>query len=79
MASVSTATASFISDQQINYISEHGLKAFIEKVEDEMVDYFYKQNSEKVRQTLQQLKISNSSFYRIMDRLKAESNGQLTQ
>ena len=79
VASVSTATASFISDQQINYISEHGLKAFIEKVEDEMVDYFYKQNSEKVRQTLQQLKISNSSFYRIMDRLKAESNGQLTQ
>lgn len=78
-AATSVSSAGFISAEQIGYISENGLKAFIERVEDEMVGYFYKQNSEKVRQTLQQLKISNSSFYRIMDRLKAESQGQLTQ
>lgn len=79
IANVEGSAVGFMSPEQINFISEHGLKAFIEKVEDEMVGYFYKQNSEKVRQTLQQLKISNSSFYRIMDRLKAESQGQLTQ
>ena len=71
--------AGLMSVEQIHYISEHGLKAFIEKVEDEMVGYFYKKNSEKVRQTLSQLKISNSSFYRIMDRIKADTQGQLTQ
>ncbi|MCO4795479.1 MAG: sigma-54-dependent Fis family transcriptional regulator [Bacteriovoracaceae bacterium] len=72
------ADGKFVSSAQIDFIATNGLKAFIEKIEDEMVGHFYTKNSEKVRQTLLELKISNSSFYRIMDRLKSES-GSLRQ
>jgi DNA-binding NtrC family response regulator len=59
-----------LSSSQIDFIRHNGLKVFVEKVEEETVKTLYKENNEKVRKTLGVLKVSNSSFYRIMDRLK---------
>lgn len=51
-------------------IKKVGLNAFVEKMEMDIVDTVYKDNDEKVRKTLNDLKISNNSFYRIMDSIK---------
>ncbi|OUR93675.1 hypothetical protein A9Q84_19620 [Halobacteriovorax marinus] len=59
-----------LSHSQVEFIRHNGLKAFIEKVEEEALKVLYKENDEKVRKTLSILKVSNSSFYRIMERLK---------
>jgi DNA-binding NtrC family response regulator len=61
-----------LNESQIKFISENGLKVFIESIENEVINHFYKKNDEKVRQTLGDLNISNSAFYRIMDRIKGE-------
>lgn len=60
----------FSSSDTSTYVLQHGLKAYLEKVEEEIVSGFLKKNEEQVRLTLKELKISNSSFYRIVERLK---------
>ena len=61
-----------LSSAQIEFIRHNGLKTFVEQVEEDAVDTMFKENEEKVRQTLGLLKVSNSSFYRIMDRIKSK-------
>ncbi len=55
---------------QIEVVKEKGLKGLLEKIEEDMVQVFYDRNNKKVRKTLDDLKISNSLFYKVMDRLK---------
>ena len=43
-------------------VENTGLKAVINKVEKELVEYFYKKNSKKVRLTLKELQISSNVF-----------------
>ena len=53
-----------------DYIQRIGLKIYIEQVEEKILKHFLEQNENKVRKTLTDLKISNSSFYRISERMK---------
>lgn len=56
--------ATLLTDRQIEYVSNNGLIKFIEKLEQEIVDIFFQKNNFKVRKTVEQLKISNSVFYK---------------
>ncbi len=53
-----------------NLIQTHGLKSYIEKIEEDVLLHFLKKNEDHVRQTLKELKLSNSSYYRILERLQ---------
>lgn len=55
-------------------LKEIGLNAYIQEVEMKIVDATLKANQEKVRKTLTDLKLSNNSFYRIMDNIKTKSS-----
>ena len=74
LASDQAIEGKILSSTQMNFIGENGLKKFLEVLEDEVIEHFYTENSQKVRQTLGILKISNSSFYRIMDRIKGKKS-----
>lgn len=60
----------FISDKLISLVESKGLKPLIEKVEEEVISKFFDKNNNKVRKTLEDLKISNNLFYKVMGRLK---------
>lgn len=60
---------SILSRMQLEYIQMNGLKSLIEKVEEDAVTHMLKQNDDKVRKTLGVLKVSNSAFYRIQERI----------
>jgi DNA-binding NtrC family response regulator len=62
----------FLTSAQIEFIRHNGLKSFVEQVEEDAIKTIFNENEEKVRQTLGILKVSNSSFYRIMDRVKSK-------
>ena len=47
-----------------------GLKAYIETLETNILKRTLETNEDKVRKTLADLKISNNSYYRILDNLK---------
>jgi len=72
IAATESVEGKVLNASQMQFIADNGLKVFLEVLEDEVVEHFYKENNEKVRQTLSTLKISNSSFYRIMDRIKGK-------
>jgi DNA-binding NtrC family response regulator len=57
----------------LRFIEEHGLPAFIEKIEEKMVKHFYEANEQKVRKTIDVLKISNAAFYKYKDKLEVKS------
>jgi DNA-binding NtrC family response regulator len=61
-----------LSENQLAFVEKNGLRTFLQNIENKTVNHFYRRNNEKVRQTLGQLKISNSSFYKIINRIKAE-------
>jgi DNA-binding NtrC family response regulator len=48
-----------------------GLKNYIESIESAILEMALRANNDKVRKTLADLKLSNNSFYRIMDNLKS--------
>lgn len=48
-----------------------GLKNYIESIESTILEMALRANKDKVRKTLADLKLSNNSFYRIMDNLKS--------
>lgn len=54
-----------------------GLKTYIESIESTILEMALKANNAKVRKTLADLKLSNNSFYRIMDNLKAKEGGHV--
>ncbi|MDD4973704.1 MAG: sigma-54 dependent transcriptional regulator [Bacteriovorax sp.] len=53
-----------------------GLKSYIENLETNILKIALETNEDKVRKTLSDLKISNNSFYRILDKLKARESGR---
>ena len=53
-----------------------GLKSYIENLEGNIVKMALEKNDDKVRKTLSDLKISNNSFYRILDNLKTQESGR---
>ncbi len=50
---------------------EVGLATYLERIESQILEQVLKENGEKVRKTLSDLKLSNNSFYRIMTNIKA--------
>ena len=61
---------SLFSSNNVKYIEKYGLRSFIQQIEDKVVYHFYAKNNERVRKTLGQLKISNSSFYKVIKRIE---------
>ena len=51
-----------------------GLKNYIEELEGNILKLALEANEDKVRKTLADLKLSNNSFYRILDNLKARES-----
>lgn len=52
-------------------VKKLGLKSYIENLEGKILKLALETNEEKVRKTLSDLKISNNSYYRILENLKA--------
>ncbi|EQC50988.1 sigma-54 dependent transcriptional regulator [Bacteriovorax sp. DB6_IX] len=59
-----------LNNMQIEYIKHNGMKCFLDKVEEEAVTYIHESLGHKVRESLSILKMSSSSFYRVLNRLK---------
>ena len=55
-------------------IKAKGLKVFIEEIEGEILKLALSKNEDKVRKTLSDLKISNNSYYRILEKIKIQEN-----
>ena len=53
-------------------VKEIGLSSYIEKIEEEVVRQALRENGEKVRKTLTQLKLSNNAYYRIISQIKKQ-------
>lgn len=67
---------SLLSRDLIDFIRSNGLKAFVEMMEEKALLHFQKEHDGKVRKILNDLKISNSSFYRVLERLKGKGEGE---
>jgi len=67
-----------VSHVQLKAVEKLGIKAFFEKMEEEICEHFYKKNNNKVRKTLAMLKISNGFFYRVLGRLKSTDQAEKT-
>lgn len=55
-------------------VKRQGLKSYIERIENNILKLALKSNDDKVRKTLSDLKISNNSYYRIMDNIKSRES-----
>lgn len=53
-----------------DFISEYGVRKYLEKVEENLFEHYMELNENRVRDVMSQLKISSSSFYKIRDRIK---------
>jgi DNA-binding NtrC family response regulator len=58
----------------IEEVKRVGLNSYVENIEMEIVSLLYESNNEKVRKTLNDLKLSNNTFYRIMENIKSRNN-----
>mgnify|MGYP003867468169 CR=1 FL=1 len=56
-----------LSDKQLNFIHTFGLRTFITEIEKEAVLESHERFNGKITEVIKSLKISNSSFYRIMN------------
>jgi DNA-binding NtrC family response regulator len=65
---------SFKIDEDL--ILQKGLPLYIEMLESQIVEHFFKKNQNKVRKTIQDLKISSNAFYRTATNLKIEKNAK---
>lgn len=63
-------TYNIVSNEHFQIVKEIGLNGLLEKIEAEIVGHYLEKNSNKVRKTLSDLKISNNTFYRIKNILK---------
>ena len=63
----------WLTDSQKNYISGHGLREFIRKIEQETLISTLDKYNGKVTKAIKELKISSSAFYRISDSLSPQS------
>lgn len=60
--------------EQEGYIQKNGLRKFIKNIEEESLKNILRKNHGKVAQTIKELKISASAFYRIFEDLKKHQN-----
>jgi transcriptional regulator with PAS, ATPase and Fis domain len=60
----------YSAEINIDDVKEMGLNSYVEKMEMAILSKTLKQNKDKVRKTLSDLKISNNAFYRILANLK---------
>lgn len=62
---------SWLTQNQKEYISGNGLRAFMKKIEEEIVSEMLSKHQGKITHAIKDLKISSSAFYRIFENLKA--------
>lgn len=67
-------TGELLTLGQLEKVKSDGLRKLIQEVENEVVSYFLNHNHGKVRKTMGTLGMSNSSFYRVLDRLNAKNS-----
>ncbi|MGZ3788156.1 MAG: sigma 54-interacting transcriptional regulator, partial [Bacteriovorax sp.] len=58
----------------LNDVKRLGLKAYVETLEANILKMALESNGDKVRKTLSDLKLSNNSYYRILDNLKVRES-----
>jgi DNA-binding NtrC family response regulator len=58
-----------LTKNQAQFISKHGLRTYMKKVEREITKELLKKNEGKIAKTIKELKISASAFYRIQETL----------
>lgn len=58
----------------LNAVKEIGLPQYLELLEADIVERVLKENNEKIRKTMSDLKISNNAFYRIMTNIKKQES-----
>ncbi len=59
----------WITSDQMEFISKEGLRNFIKRVEEESLKQILEQNNGKITHTIKELRISASAFYRIFNNL----------
>ena len=69
LKSAVNSASSFINLDEVMSI---GLNAYVEKIEAQIVEQVLKNNNDKVRKTLTDLKLSNNTFYRIVTNIKGK-------
>ncbi len=57
----------FITKKQKEFISQFGLRKFIQETEKQIVKELYQKHNGKITHCIKELKISNSAFYRILE------------
>jgi DNA-binding NtrC family response regulator len=65
-----TTESAWLTGQQKTYIESNGLREFIKKIEEESLKNTLQKNGGKITQTIKELRISASAFYRIFEKLK---------
>jgi DNA-binding NtrC family response regulator len=60
----------YLTNQQKDFISENGLRAFIKKIEEETLLETLKRHKGKITHAIRELRISSSAFYRIFENVK---------
>jgi DNA-binding NtrC family response regulator len=65
----SLRTGTGLSESQLSFIQENGLRKFIQNIETEVVKNSLERNKGKVTHCIKELKISASALYRIMDQV----------
>jgi DNA-binding NtrC family response regulator len=66
----SDSSSEHITESQLKYINEHGLRDFIKLVEEESIKNSLKKHQGKITHTIKELRISASAFYRIFNNIK---------
>ena len=61
--------SAWLTSQQRTFIESNGLREFIKEIEEESLKNTLKKNGGKITQTIKELRISASAFYRIFDKL----------
>lgn len=65
-----SAVSNTKSQVNIEEVLAIGLSAYVEKIEVQIVEQVLRNNNDRVRKTLSDLKLSNNTFYRIMTNIK---------
>lgn len=63
-----TGTHKLLSHEQEGFILKHGLRSFIEHIEQEITKTVFTKNKGKVTHCIKDLKVSSSAFYRMLEK-----------
>lgn len=64
------STSAFITNNQLDYIEQNGLRSFIKLIEEESIIKSMNKHQGKITHAIKELGISTSAFYRIFNNLK---------